>query len=390
VSTRRHRVNVEDWRQAARRTLPRLAFEYVDGAAGDEACLASNLDDLRRLTLLPRTLLDIETIDPSVEVLGRRWPVPMAVAPLGLTGLIRPRGDVLMARAAARSGWVHTLSTASNSRLEAVRQAALDTTPEAEQWMQLYVMHDRTVAEHIMRRARSAGFRVLVLTVDVPVGGNRERDVRNDFSLPFRPTLRMALDMARRPGWLWRLARGGAPNFANLSETEDAQASAQAQAVMLSRAMSRKLLWSDLQWLRRHWDGPLVIKGLLHPDDAARAVHEGFDGVVVSNHGGRQLDAAPSSIAMLPAIVDAVAGRVPVFVDGGFRRGADVLKALACGARAVFVGRAPLYGLAAGGEAGAAAVMGLLQAELVQAMILAGVSRAEAITGELLGPRRSS
>lgn len=361
-------LNVADFRQQARRRLPRFVFDYVDGGAEDEACMARNQRAIRELCLVPKVLRDTSRIETSIQVFGQTWRAPFAVAPMGLNGLVRPRGDLMIARAAAGAGVPFVLSTAANARLEEVAEQA-GTPP----WLQLYVMSDRGMAEQLLRRARRVGCGALVLTVDVPVSGFRERDVRNGFKLPFRPTLGTLLDLCSHPGWLLQVARHGAPSFVNLSETAGG-GSAQQQAALLSRAMDRHLVWDSLAWLRGLWSGPLLIKGLLHPDDAARAAKLGVDGLIVSNHGGRQFDAAPATLDMLPRVVDAVEDRLPVFVDSGFRRGSDAAKALASGARAVFLGRPLLYGLAAGGETGAAAVLQLLHEELVRSMTLIGAS----------------
>jgi len=230
-----------------------------------------------------------------------------------------------------------------------------------------------------VRRARAAGFEALVLTVDVPVSGLRERDLRHGFRVPMRLTPGTVFDMARHPAWLMRLARHGMPRFENLlpgsDEDDGAPVSAQTQAALLSRTMDRTLTWESLGWLRKLWDGPLLVKGLLGAQDARRAVRHGADGIVVSNHGGRQLDAAPASIAALPAIVDAVNGRIPVLMDGGMRRGSDIVKALALGARAVLAGRAPVYGLACDGERGALSVLQLLAQETERTMTLLGTTQ---------------
>ncbi|MCR6477168.1 alpha-hydroxy-acid oxidizing protein [Variovorax sp. ZS18.2.2] len=367
------KLNVHDHRRHARRRLPRFVFDYVDGGAEDEACLRRNVDDLNAVRLLPTCLRDTSHADPGIEVFGQHWAMPAGVAPIGFSGLVRPEGDLLLARAAAAAGVPFVLSTASNARLEAVRDAGLERNPAAVQWMQLYVMTDRSIAEQLVRRARHAGYGALVLTVDVAVSGLRERDVRNGFRLPFRFTPSMLLDLALHPAWSLDMARRGrSPAFVNLAEHEEAGASAQLQAALLARAMDRTLVWDQLDWLRRLWDGPLILKGLLHPDDARRAVRHGVDGIVVSNHGGRQLDAAPSTISVLPRIVDAVKGALPVFVDSGFRRGSDVVKALAAGATAAFVGRAAVWGMAAGGEAGARAVLQTLCDETQRTMALIG------------------
>jgi (S)-mandelate dehydrogenase len=360
-------LNADDWRREARRRLPRFVFDYVDGAADDGHCLRRNRTDLDAITLRPRVLRDTSTIDPGVEIFGQRWAMPVGVAPTGLNGLIRPGGDGLLASAAAGAGIPFTLSTASNAPLEQVRAGAAG----GEQWMQLYVMH-RQMAERIVRRAAAAGYRALVLTVDVPVSGNRELDLRNGFRLPFRPTPRLAWDVASHPRWALRLARHGAPDFANLRPDEGEPASAALQAALLARAMDRTLIWEHLAWLRELWKGPLLLKGILHAEDAQRAIDHGADGVIVSNHGGRQFDAAPSAIGALPAVVSAVAARIPVFMDGGVRRGSDIAKALALGAAAVFVGRPVLYALAAGGRDGASAWLQCLRDDLVRTMVLLG------------------
>lgn len=360
-------LNVADYRELARRTLPRFVFDYVEGGAEDERCLRRNAHSLERLGLLPGGLRDTTGVDTGVQVYGQRWAAPFGVAPVGLNGLLRPDGDVLAARATGAAGLPFILSTASNSRLEAVRAATAGPC-----WMQLYVMQARDLAAQIVRRARQAGFDALVLTIDVPISGYRERDVRNGFALPFRPGPAMLWDMLAHPRWLARMARAGAPQFVNLAPADGA-ASAQAQAALLSRAMDRSLVWEDLAWLRSLWDGPLLVKGVLHPDDARRAVALGLDGLIVSNHGGRQLDAAPATMQMLPRVRDAVDGKALVFVDGGFRRGSDIAKALACGAQGVWVGRPMAYGLAGGGERGVHGVLSLLRAELERTMILMGV-----------------
>jgi len=362
-------VNVEDHRRQARRRLPRFVFDYLDGGADDESCLRRNRADMEGVTLTPSCLRDVSGIDPSVTLFGQRWRAPIAVAPTGFNGLLRPEGDRLVARAAAAAGVPFSLSSASNVRMERI-----GADSRGERWFQLYVMTDRSIAEQMLERARASGFTTLILTVDVPMGGNRERDRRNGFRLPFRPSLATLLDICRHPGWLAGMARSGTPRFANLGRDEDAGQSAALQAALLSRAMDRRLIWEDMAWLRDRWPGPIVIKGLLHPEDAVRAVHAGADGIIVSNHGGRQLDAAPSTISTLPAMVAATAGRLPVLVDSGFRRGSDVVKALALGAAGILLGRPILYGLAAGGEAGVRAVLDTFITEIETTMTLIGAA----------------
>ena len=370
-------LTVNDWRAAAKRKLPRFVFEYLDGAAEDGLSLRRNRAAFEAVALRPRVLRDTTRFDASVELLGQRWAQPFAIAPTGLNGLVRPGGDIALARAAARMDVPFILSTASNERLEAVRAAA----PKAELWLQLYVMQEPGITEQLLRRARAAGFNTLVLTVDVPVSGLRERDVRNGFKLPFRMTPRLALDLALHPRWAMRQALAGEPRFVNLVEVPDAALGPQAQAALLARAMDRSLDWSWLARVRADWPGNLVLKGVLHPEDARLALEAGVDALVASNHGGRQLDGAIAPLAALPQIVDAVEGRIPVILDSGVRRGIDIAKALSLGAAAVLIGRPTLYGLAAQGEDGAVQVLEGLRSELERCLILMGADCASALRG---------
>lgn len=360
-------LNVEDYQKVASKKLPRFVRDYVDGGSERELALSRNREALNDIVLTPRVLQNTSTVDTSVEILGRRWSHPFAVAPTGLNGLVRPKGDVLIARAANSFGIPFVQSTASNARIETVTREA--TAP----WLQLYVMGDRSMAEQLIRRAKKLGSEALVLTVDVPVSGYREKDERNGFRLPFKPTLSTALETLLHPAWLMRAATAGAPEFVNLAEAEG-RGSAQAQAALLNRTMDRTLVWESLKWIRAHWDGPLLLKGVQHPEDAKAALLHGVDGLIVSNHGGRQLDAAPATVHSLPSIVSAVKGEIPVLVDSGFRSGTDIAKALALGANAVLIGRPVLYGLAVDGERGVTSVLNLLSKELTRSMTLLGAS----------------
>jgi (S)-mandelate dehydrogenase len=362
-------VNIDDHRRRARRRLPRFVFDFIDGGAGDEACIRRNREALDAVTLTPRCLRDVSAVDTGVTLLGRRWSMPLAVAPTGFNGLIRPDADLALARAAAAAGVPFVLSTAANARLERVAEVA-----DGMSWLQLYMMTERSITRQMVARARRAGIGALVLTVDVPVSGRRERDLRHGFRLPFRPPPATVLDICRHPLWLARMALAGMPGFPNLSEDETARRSPELDARLLGRALDRTLDWGALDWLRDQWDGPLLLKGVLHPEDAALAVERGIDGIIVSNHGGRQLDIAPASVAMLPGVAGAVAGRVPVLVDGGLRRGGDIARALALGADAVLAGRPLLYGLASDGERGARSVLATFAEELDNVMTLLGAS----------------
>ena len=248
--------DVADYRRMARKSLPRFVFDYLDGGADREDCVARNTADFRHVHLLPKHLRDTRIVDTSIEVFGCRWGAPIGIAPTGFNGLIRPNGDVLVAKAAARAAIPFVLSTASNARLETVRAA----TPAGINWLQLYVMNDREIAEQLVRRAKRESYGALVLTVDVPTNGNRRRDIRNGFGIPFRPSLRTMLNISRYPGWLLRIARNGMPSFVNLTASEDGNTAAALGAALLSRELDRRLVWESLEWLRTLWDGPLPPK----------------------------------------------------------------------------------------------------------------------------------
>ncbi|APW38774.1 alpha-hydroxy-acid oxidizing enzyme [Rhodoferax koreense] len=375
-------LNTEDFRRAARSALPRFVFDYIEGHADDGHCIRRNHADLAAVELTPRVLRDTTRVDTSIEVFGQRWAAPFGIAPTGLNGLVRPGGDLILAQAAAKAGIPFCLSTASNMRLEAVRDGAADS----QQWMQLYVMH-REMAGQIVERAKRAGYQALVLTVDVPVSGKRELDLRNGFRMPFKPTARLAWDLVTHPTWSLRMALQGQPDFANLTPSGDALGSASLQAALLARAMDRSLVWDSLRWLRQLWDGPLLLKGVLHAADARLALAHGVDGLIVSNHGGRQNDASPSAISALPRVVDAVGGKIPVFMDSGIRRGGDIAKALSLGATAAFVGRPTLYALAAQGAPGVRSVIEVLKEDLVRNMTLLGATRIDGLRDLASDPR---
>ena len=363
-------VNIDDLRKRARRRLPRAIFDYVDGGAEDEATLRANRAGFRRYTFNPRVLVDVSERDQSTSVLGERLAAPLILAPTGFTGMLWPRGEILAARAAARKGLVYTLSTMSICSLEQVAEAA-----PGPLWFQLYVWRDREVTRSLMERAKAAGYRVLVVTVDTPVLGQRERDIRNGLVVPPRITLNNLLDTARRVSWLRGLLDNPRITFGNFAGTEAAGQNPVSVAEYTTRQFSPAVSWADLDWFRSVWSGPMAIKGVMSVEDARLAVEHGVEAIVVSNHGGRQCDELPGAIEVLPEIVDAVGDRAEVILDGGVRRGSDAVKAIALGARACMIGRAFNYGLAAGGQAGAEKAIDILQKEIDRCLALIGRPR---------------
>jgi L-lactate dehydrogenase (cytochrome)/(S)-mandelate dehydrogenase len=351
-------LSIDDLRRLARRRIPQVAFDYVDGGAESENGVQRNRAAFERLRLVPRYLVDVSRRDLTTELFGRRWAMPLGIAPTGLSGLIWPGADFMLARAAIQADVPFILSTAASTALEDIAKAAPENA-----WFQLYAGRDQDIVDDLVRRAGAAGFPVLVVTVDVPVPGKRPRDLRNGLTLPLEPGLRIALDVMRRPAWLLASARAGAPRFRNIEPYVKA-----ASAITLAEAMALQTAgnfdWARLKRVRDAWPGKLVVKGLMAPADVGRAAEAGADGVILSNHGGRQLDAGPAPIELLPAALEAAQGRIPIMLDSGIRQGGDVLRALALGAAFCFVARATLYGVAAGGEAGAARALAILRDEM--------------------------
>lgn len=346
-----------------------MVFDYLDGGAEDEIGLRRNQDVFARTRLIPRRLVDVSQREQTTSLLGEAIAAPMVIAPTGLNGVLWPKGDIALARAAAKAGLPFTLSTASNATLEDVAGQS-----DGDLWFQLYVVQ-RRLATRLTERALEAGYRTLILTTDVPVNGLRERDLRNGFSLPMRYTPRTLLDGMTHPRWALQFLRNGMPQMRNLmSATAN---DVDAQAALLKREMDATFSWDDLRALRDAWPHRLLVKGILHPEDAARCMEIGADGVILSNHGGRQLDAAPTALEMLPRVREAVNGTV--LIDGGIRRGADVVKAVAMGADAVMLGRATLYGLAVAGETGVSHVIDLLKADIDRTLALIGCPAVSAL-----------
>lgn len=362
-------VSVPDLRPLAQRRLPRVVFDYLDGGADGEYTLRENCRAFEDVTFRPRHAVSVPACDLRTRVLGFDLAFPVLLAPVGYSRLMHPEGEVAAARCAGRAGTAYILSTISGHRLEDVKAAT-----EGPAFYQLYLMGGRAAAEASMARARQAGFAALVVTIDTPVAGMRERDSRNGMKelmsggifskIPFVPQI------LSRPGWLIRFLRdGGVPHLPNV--VIPGQGSLPMTDVAAALASST-VTWEDLRWIREAWSGPIVIKGVLTAEDARRAIGEGAAGIVVSNHGGRQLDHSPATLQVLPEIVAAVKGEIEVLMDGGVRRGSDVIKAICLGARAVLVGRAYAYGLAAGGPAGVARAIEMLRSEMERTLRLLG------------------
>ncbi|MCE8021969.1 alpha-hydroxy-acid oxidizing protein [Halomonas sp. MCCC 1A11036] len=375
--------SIEGLRQAARRRLPKAIFDFFDGGAEDELTLADNRSAFGRVKLAPRCLVNVAEVGLDTDVVGGPSALPLAVAPTGAVGFGRHGGDIAIARAAAEAGVPYTLSTSATASIEQIADAA-----PGRLWFQAYVLKDKEMLNSLLFRAKSAGYEALMITVDLPVGGKRERDFRNHLSFPFRYTARNLLDFARRPAWAMRMLCHGVPVMENLKGLEAPSASATKLASSVGRNYDPSFDWEALERLRDQWPRKLIVKGVMRADDAVRLAAMGCDGMVVSNHGGRQLDGAAATLEMLPEVVRAVGGRVPVLVDGGVRRGADILKARALGAQGVLVGRATLWGAVADGQRGAAQALAILRDELQRSMQLCGVRDINGISRELLFERQ--
>jgi L-lactate dehydrogenase (cytochrome) len=374
-------ASVADLRAIARRRLPRGVFDYIDGGAEGERTLAANSAAFGAVTFRPRVLRDVGEVDPSTTVLGRRLPLPLVLAPTGFSRIADPDGELAVARAAARAGLPYTLSTLSTRSIEEVAGAAV-----GPKWFQVYVWRDRGLVKEMIGRAATAGYEALVLTVDTAVLGRRERDVRRGFSLPPKIGLGTLVDGALHPGWTWRFLRSEPIRFANVQGS--AGPGDGTTAVTLSDYVNTQfdpgLSWRDVEWMRSVWSGPLVIKGVQTVADARLAADAGVEAIALSNHGGSQLDSAPAPLDLVAPVADAVGDRLEIICDGGVRRGGDIVKAVALGARACMAGRAYLYGLGAAGERGVDHVLGLLDADVRRTMALVGASSVAELGRELV------
>jgi L-lactate dehydrogenase (cytochrome) len=366
-------ATIWDLRSVARRHVPRAVFDYVDGAAESETSLRRSREAFARVEFAPSVLQDVSAVDTATTILGQPASLPLVFAPTGFTRLMNHEGESAVARVAGRLGIPYALSTLGTSSPEDVAAAA----PETNKWFQLYLWNDRDAGIDLVRRARAAGFTALVLTVDTPVAGARLRDVHNGFTIPPTLSIRTLFDIALHPGWWFNLLTTEPLRFAAFSETQGTVAD------LINRVFDPTITITDLGWLRDAWDGPIVIKGVQSVADARAVIDAGADAIVISNHGGRQLDRAPTPLEQLPAIAKAVGNRAEVYVDGGVLGGADIVAAVAMGARAVLVGRAYLYGLMAGGERGVEWAGELLRKETIRTMQLLGVPSVVA-----LGPDR--
>jgi L-lactate dehydrogenase (cytochrome) len=358
-------ANIADLRQLAWQRLPRVLFDYIDGGAQDEVTLRANQADFNNFTLVQRVLRDVTRRDQSVTVLGQKYDLPLILSPTGMTGIFWPNGALEAARAASDAGAGFCLSSMSTSTVEDIRKVAKQPT-----WFQLYVMRDRGMSRELIERAKAAGCSALVLTVDLALQGQRDRDVHNGLTIP--PTLNASnlVNFAMRPGWVWRYLTG--PKVVPASLVKPGQNTLFTIAGYVNSQFDQSVTWKDIEWAKSIWGGPVALKGILDPEDAKAAVDHGADALIVSNHGGRQLDGVRSAISALPFVVDAVQGRAEVLLDGGVRRGTDVLKAMALGAKACMIGRPYMYGLASNGRAGVAKALDLLRNEIDLALALTG------------------
>jgi (S)-mandelate dehydrogenase len=371
-------VNIEDLRVLAKRRLPRAIFDFFDGGAEDEVTLRENRAAFERVKLLPRVLVNVAEVDTRVNLLDKPTNLPLAISATGGIGAGRPGADVMLARIAKAFGIPYTLATPATASIETIAEVG------GRLWFQLYVVRDRQFRERLIERAKNSSFEALLVTVDLATSGKRERDPRNGFITPFRPNWRNSRDLWLKPAWLFDIMRHGLPGMENFHGYKFSSVKVTDIASQVGREMDASFDWEELKRLRELWPGKLLLKGVERPDDAERAVAAGCDGVIVSNHGGRQLDGATPTLDALPGIASAVGSKTTVLLDGGVRRGVDIVKARALGAQAVLTGRATLFGVMAGGEPGARRALEILSDELQRAMKLCGVRSIAEIGPHLL------
>jgi len=374
-------VTADDYRRLAKKRLPRFLFDYIDGGANDEQTMADNERDFRRIRLRQRVMRDVSRVDTSVEMNGQPVSMPLALAPLGLAGMMARRGEVQGARAAGAAGVPFTLSTAAICSLEEVR--AVSAMPP---WFQLYMLRDRGLVGHLLQRAQAVGCSTLVFTVDLAVAGMRHRDLRSGMLADSVATrLKKFWQLASHSHWLWNVGVLGRPHsFGNLRDSLPDANDLYAYKAFADSQFDPTVTWKDIAWLRSKWGGRLLIKGVMTDQDARAAADAGADGVIVSNHGGRQLDGVASAISALPGVVAAVGHRTEVYMDGGVRNGIDVVKAVALGARGVLIGRPWIWAIAGCGQQGLVDLLGIFQREIAVAMTLMGVNRIDELTPDLI------
>jgi L-lactate dehydrogenase (cytochrome) len=371
--------SIEDLRQRARRNVPKMFFEYADSGSYTQDTLRANRADLERIKLRQRVLVDVDRRSTETTILGQQTPLPFALAPIGLGGMMYGDGEILACRAAQAAGIPYTLSTMSINSIEDVASAV-----DKPFWFQLYVMRDRGFIRELIQRAAAAKCSALMLTVDLQVLGQRHCDVRNGLTVPPEIKIRNLIDIATKPAWALSILRSKRKTFGNLAGHVKGMENINSLAQWTASQFDPTLSWKDVEWVKSLWPGKLILKGILDVDDAKIAVTTGADAISVSNHGGRQLDGAPSSIAALPRVVDAVGSEIDVMFDSGIRTGADIVRALALGARSCIVGRSYIYGLGAGGQAGVARAIEILRSELDVTMALCGVKSIAGIDRSIL------
>jgi L-lactate dehydrogenase (cytochrome) len=372
-------TNIEDLRQLARRKIPRAIFDYVDRGSYDEITYGANSARLKDIRFRQRVLLDATSRSLGTTMLGDKVSMPVAIAPTGLTGLVHGNGEILAARAAEAAGTRYCLSTMSICSIEDVRAATKQPF-----WFQLYVFRDRKFSESVIERARLAKCTALFVTVDLPLRGQRHADIKNGLEVPPRLRVRNLLDIATKPAWALKVLMGKRKSFGNIDAYLKSKGGVWAAGRWANDNFDSTLSWRDVEWVRKLWPGKLVLKGILDPEDARTAAKVGADAIVVSNHGGRQLDGAPATVTVLPDIADAVGGKLEVLFDGGVRSGQDVLKALALGAHGCMIGRAYLYGLGAMGEAGVKTALDIIRKELEVSMSLTGLRDVRKVSRDIL------
>jgi L-lactate dehydrogenase (cytochrome) len=374
-------ASVEDLRRFARRRLPRGIFDYIDGGAEDERTLADNSAAFARILFRPRVLREVGEVDPSTTLLGQPVPYPMVLAPTGYTRVADPQGELAVARAADRASLPYALSTMATRSIEEVAAVS-----HGRKWFQVYTFRDRGLVKDMIARAAEAGYEAIMPTVDLAVLGQRDRDVRRGFTMPPKLGLGTLVDGAVHPGWTWAFARAEPIRFANIAPQGFGGGSGApaSMAAYASMKFDPNLSWRDIEWMRSIWDGPMIIKGIQCVEDAVLAAEHGVEAIALSNHGGRQLDSAPPAVDLIAPVLDAVGDRLEIICDGGVRRGADIVKAVALGAKACMVGRAYLYALGAAGEQGVDHVLRMFDADVRRTMALIGARNIGELTPELL------